>query len=560
MRPGVGSLGSSLGARGAHVGGLGSQIINPHVHSGSRLTTPGSGVLTNRSVLGSGLSTHGHTGGHTALRPGIGGTSGLGGIAHHHGGAGIGSAGIGSAGIGSAGIGSAGIGSAGIGASGFHHGGHGGHVTPQSLNNFLSMHHRGGGIGAGGFANGGRGSGFPISHVGGRGGINNSFNNINITQLNRINNNINTGFRHHHGFGYYNGYGFNRFGYGFGSPYWNNWGFGVRSFWNPYGYWGLFSPRFWATNYCYFPWYRSYYWWGSGYPYSYWWNTPTWGGLTSWFPSYGWSTPYYYGYGPGGNITINNGYVYMNDLPIATTADYAASAANLATVPTPTNPDQPAEWMPLGTFALSASETDKNPSRVVQLAVDKDGIISGTMYNQDTKQTYPIQGRVDKETQRVAFTIGDAKDVVFETGIYNLTQQETPILAHGDGREETYLLLRLEPPKDEGAATATPGTATPGTATPGTATPGTATPGTSAPGTTTPVPPPAPPPAAAPAPAATPEAPLSAATETPAATATADGAAASAAAISERAPSSTASSGTSSASEVPPPPPAPDQP
>src|SRR4029077_20424203 len=84
---------------------------------------------------------------------------------------------------------------------------------------------------------------------------------------------------------------------------------------------------------------------------------------------------------------------------------------------------------------------------------DKDGIVSGTMFNKTTNQTFPVQGRVDKETQRVAFTVGDAKEVVFETGIYNLTQQQTPLLVHGDGREEIYLLLRLEQPKDGSAAT-----------------------------------------------------------------------------------------------------------
>ncbi|HEX5104293.1 MAG TPA: hypothetical protein VFV87_10805, partial [Pirellulaceae bacterium] len=47
-------------------------------------------------------------------------------------------------------------------------------------------------------------------------------------------------------------------------------------------------------------------------------------------------------------------------------------------------------------------------------------------------------------------TIGDNKDVVYETGVYNLTQPETPILVHaGEGRTETYLLTRLEAPEAE---------------------------------------------------------------------------------------------------------------
>src|SRR6185503_18322122 len=146
-------------------------------------------------------------------------------------------------------------------------------------------------------------------------------------------------------------------------------------------------------------WRRSYYY-GGGYPYSYWWNYPTWGGLTNWFGGYGWNTPYYYGYGPGGNVVYDNGYVYMNGQQIATAEDYAASAAALANVQQPANPNQATDWLPLGTFTLSEGENDKDPSRVVQLAVDKDGNISGTMVNQKTNQTYPIEGRVDKETQR----------------------------------------------------------------------------------------------------------------------------------------------------------------
>ena len=51
----------------------------------------------------------------------------------------------------------------------------------------------------------------------------------------------------------------------------------------------------------------------------------------------------------------------MDDVPIATAADYAASAATLAEVPTPANPDQPTQWLPLGTFVLSENEADKDP-------------------------------------------------------------------------------------------------------------------------------------------------------------------------------------------------------
>lgn len=329
-------------------------------------------------------------------------------------------------------------------------------VTPQNLNNFLSLRNSPPGVRPGG-----------SQYMGlARSGGQRPWRNLNVTQVNFINTNINNVFRGYHGYGFHRGYGLNGFGFGYRTPYWNNWAFGVRSFWNPYGYYGLFTPRFWATNYAYFPWRRSYYWWGGGYPSSYWWNTPTWIGLNSWFPNYGWTSPYYYGYGPGGNILLDNGNVYIDDQPVATVEDYAASAADLATVPTPANPDQPTQWLPLGTFALSEGESDTNPQRVIQLAVDKEGVVSGTMVNRSTNQVFPIQGRVDKDTQRVAFTIGDAKDVVFETGVFNLTQQQTPVLVHGDAQHETYLMLRLEQPPASGSARGSDSAVSPSDSTP----------------------------------------------------------------------------------------------
>lgn len=230
--------------------------------------------------------------------------------------------------------------------------------------------------------------------------------------------------------------------------FWNDWSVGVRNHWHPRGYHGYFDGRFWATHAFHHPWRRHHYWWGGHHPYSYWWHRPTWYALIGWFPGWGWHSPYYYGYGSGGNVIYSNGWVYVNDQPVATYADYAYSAAELAAVPVPENPDVPTEWLPLGTFALSTGPDDKDPQRVLQLAVDQDGIISGTLYDETTDQTVAVQGRVDKETQRVAFTIGDNPDVVYESGIYNLTQDETPLLVHQGDRTDIHLLVRLDAPED----------------------------------------------------------------------------------------------------------------
>jgi hypothetical protein len=52
---------------------------------------------------------------------------------------------------------------------------------------------------------------------------------------------------------------------------------------------------------------------------------------------------------------------------------------------------------------------------------------------------------VDKKTQRAAWTIGDNKDNVMKTGIYNLTRDETPMLVHfGKDKTEQWLLVRMD--------------------------------------------------------------------------------------------------------------------
>jgi hypothetical protein len=99
---------------------------------------------------------------------------------------------------------------------------------------------------------------------------------------------------------------------------------------------------------------------------------------------------------------------------------------------------------------MAVADNEVDPARVLQLAVSKDGLVSGTIYNRTSGNTYSVQGRVDKETQRLAFTIGDDANTVLETGIYNLTQDQTPVLCHfGLSQTQVYLLARLPEPEHE---------------------------------------------------------------------------------------------------------------
>lgn len=154
-------------------------------------------------------------------------------------------------------------------------------------------------------------------------------------------------------------------------------------------------------------------------------------------------------------MTYENNIVYINGEQVASADEFSQSAMSLATVPPPADDEQAAqaEWMPLGTFAVSTSDKDAQPTRMIQLAVNRQGIVSGTLFNMQTDQAQSIQGQVDKETQRVAFRIGENERVVVETGLYNLTQQEAPVLVHfGTDRVENWLLVRLEAPPESGTA------------------------------------------------------------------------------------------------------------
>ncbi|MBQ3351642.1 MAG: hypothetical protein IJG38_14700 [Thermoguttaceae bacterium] len=243
-------------------------------------------------------------------------------------------------------------------------------------------------------------------------------------------------------------------------PYWNNWGVSVALGWNSFAIsTGAFTFGWWDNMYYRAPWWN-YYYYRSAYPVYYWWDCPTWTRVCRFYPSYGWTNGYYYDYGQ--NVIIgDDSYVYINGQRVTTQYEYAQSAAELATyaMPSETVSQTNLQWLPLGTFALSTSAVNPQVSTkaAIQLAATNDGLISGSFYNRETNQTFPIQGRVDPQTQRVAFYVIGAENTVFETGMYNLTQQQTPVMIHKNGGRTTQnaLLVRLTAPQQSAVNTMT---------------------------------------------------------------------------------------------------------
>jgi len=193
------------------------------------------------------------------------------------------------------------------------------------------------------------------------------------------------------------------------------------------------------------------------------WRWATWPALAGWFA---WSAPpVYYDY--GNTIVYQGDQVYVDGQPDATAADYYQQAVDLsqtapAVLPPPDKRDD--EWQPLGVFALVQAE-QSDAAAIFQLAVNKAGIVGGNYYNVLTNTTLPVRGAVDKKTQRASWIVGDQKTTVYDTGIYNLTKDESPVLIHfGKDRTQQWLLVRVKendakaPPVNTAAEVAPPPT------------------------------------------------------------------------------------------------------
>jgi hypothetical protein len=111
-------------------------------------------------------------------------------------------------------------------------------------------------------------------------------------------------------------------------------------------------------------------------------------------------------------------------------------------------PDE-AEWMPLGVFALTpdGQASGPDPTLFLQLAISKEGIVSGTLHNTATNSTQTIEGMTDKESQRCAWNVVGTTRPIMETGIVNLTQDTAPALLHfADGQTQQWLMVHLNEP------------------------------------------------------------------------------------------------------------------
>jgi uncharacterized protein (TIGR03000 family) len=171
------------------------------------------------------------------------------------------------------------------------------------------------------------------------------------------------------------------------------------------------------------------------------WGGATWPALNTWL---GWSAPPV-DYDYGNTIAYQGDQVYIDDEPGPTAAVYYQQAADLADTapPPPKQEKKDEEWKPLGVFALVQGDQTE-PAAAFQLAINKEGIIRGNYSNVLTDTTLPVRGAVDRKTQRASWVVGDQKSTVYDTGLSNLTKDQSPLLIHlGKERTQQWLLVRI---------------------------------------------------------------------------------------------------------------------
>jgi hypothetical protein len=181
------------------------------------------------------------------------------------------------------------------------------------------------------------------------------------------------------------------------------------------------------------------------------WTAAGWEAGTAWRPATWTGVGYALGYDAGaqpvvynygGNVTYQGDQVYYGDQPVASAGDYYQQAATIAQAPPAATPDD--TWQPLGVFAMVQTDQD-HPQIILQFAMNKSGQIAGNYQDLVSDTTLPIHGSVDKKSQRVAWTVGSNRKNVAETGLYNLTKDEAPVLMHqGADKTQQWLLIRLK--------------------------------------------------------------------------------------------------------------------
>ncbi|HLA83352.1 MAG TPA: hypothetical protein VJL29_01045 [Thermoguttaceae bacterium] len=185
-------------------------------------------------------------------------------------------------------------------------------------------------------------------------------------------------------------------------------------------------------------------------------HADAWAAVAAWPVLAGWvgvsgSYPQEYG-----TVYENNTYYITDDgVPVAEGTDESVTEypedANDSTSEETTQGANATEnandWLPLGVYAVVPPNANTTPDRVFQFAVNKNGVIRGAYYDAVSDQTSPIQGAVNKQTRRAAWTVGSNRQKVMETNLTSFVEEQAGVTVHqGNGKTEQWTMVRLENP------------------------------------------------------------------------------------------------------------------
>jgi hypothetical protein len=157
-------------------------------------------------------------------------------------------------------------------------------------------------------------------------------------------------------------------------------------------------------------------------------------------------------YNYGSSIYYGGDTVYVNNQPTVTVTQYYQRTAALAGSGAPDAVASGEDWLPLGVFAIMPAGAT-NTTLTVQLAVNKEGVLRGNQFDLASGTNYIVKGAVDKTTQRVAWTAGADTTTVYETGLANLTKdQSTLMIQYGTDAAEICHLVHINKPADDGGS------------------------------------------------------------------------------------------------------------
>jgi hypothetical protein len=101
------------------------------------------------------------------------------------------------------------------------------------------------------------------------------------------------------------------------------------------------------------------------------------------------------------------------------------------------------EWFPLGVYSLMTGPND-NGTRMLQLAVDRDGNLSGTYYDMITDTSHRVSGRIRQSSQRASWSIDTNEQLTFYAPLDQLTQQQGIVTVQMPGGEQQWQIVRLQ--------------------------------------------------------------------------------------------------------------------